>query len=166
MKRLILLPQGEFDGSSMSYPIGQNMAEVIGYVKSAIERFAEVYPVLNKQLGLTSVNLICRGSSGAIVASTFATLAPEEWNCNIVHVKKDGERSHANKVSCLKNHRINIIIDDFIVTGDTIANIYSAIQEATKSPFFPIHCLIVTTGWSSSVAELIGFVPTILICSR
>jgi hypothetical protein len=165
METLILRPNGSFDGSSICYPVGSDMPQIIGYVRSAIERFTELYPMFKAQLGLSEVNLICRGSSGAIIASTFATLAPSEWSCNVVHVKKPGEQSHSGIVSCLENSRINVIIDDFICSGATIASIYSAVRDVTN-PFFPIHCLIVTTGYSEKRTEAFGFVPTTVICSR
>ena len=66
--------------------------------------------------------LICRGSSGAIIAGIIANSIP---NCKIIHIKKEGESSHDASTeysleNILENNYKNIIVDDLIDSGFTM----------------------------------------------
>lgn len=74
--------------------------------------------IINTNYKDKTINLFCRGSSGAIIAGIISTKVK---NCNIVHIKKEGEESHGE--SRYSSAGYNIIVDDFIATGTTVFKI-------------------------------------------
>lgn len=117
---------------STSYPIGlhilsnipviNNMADAIGSVCK------EYYPEKN------SIDLYCKGSSGAIISAIVSNVLINNYGKTVFihHIKKDGEQSHDyNTINDgrLKMHQsVNIIIDDFIATGNTIRSIVEKLK--------------------------------------
>ena len=110
--------------SEVTYPVGLNMSSAMKFVK-------EVYKFIkdNDDFRGRDINLLCTGSSGSIIASLlFAELDQE--NVFVCHIKKDGESSHAGnnfRLSSLDD--INVIIDDFSSSGETIERIYSKVKQ-------------------------------------
>lgn len=88
---------------------------------------AKAIKKLTKKLKLGKIVLWCRGSSGAIIAGYLASKFPES---HIVHVKKAGESSHGTRYSDSCNgNGFNIIVDDFVSTGATIAEIGNVMKR-------------------------------------
>jgi hypothetical protein len=91
--------------SEVTYPVGLNMSSAMKFVK-------EVYKFIrdNDDFRGRDINLLCTGSSGSIIASLlFAELDQE------------------NVLSSLDD--INVIIDDFSSSGETIERIYSKVKQ-------------------------------------
>jgi len=104
------------------YPVGSNIGKAKKLIGHYLTVFYKLYSFDKK------INLWCRGSSGAIMATLFAANCKNE--CKICHVKKQGEDSHSYGYSRYENDgAINIVIDDFIATGDTIRAIVAAIED-------------------------------------
>ena len=104
----------------VNYPIGINIAHNLPVIKNLAKAF-------NKLKCKGKINVFCMGSSGAIMAAIFASIVK---NVTIIHVKKDGEESHSgyNDVTrFVGNGETNIIIDDFILSGDTMNTMYRKI---------------------------------------
>lgn len=114
------------------YPVGNYINENKPLILKLIEEFKKI-----EEFNGVPLNLICRGSSGAIVAAMFAMVL--ENDCTIVHVKKDGEKSHSEKTP-LNPMGKNIIVDDFICTGETIIEIYNSFKDDKML----IDCICVT----------------------
>ena len=104
----------------VNYPIGTHMTHNLPVIKNLAKAF-------NKEKCKDKINVFCMGSSGAIMAAIFASIVK---NVTIIHIKKDGEKSHLgyNDVTrFVGNGETNIIIDDFINSGNTVNTIYRKI---------------------------------------
>jgi len=113
------------------------------------------FVIFMREGGGGAVNVFCRGSSGAILAALFVSFLPH-IETQIIHVKKDGESSHSSKVTGFDAYNMNVIIDDFICSGETIREIYNNISA---NKFVAIDVLIVESGYRNSL----GFEPEYLI---
>lgn len=106
-----------------------------------------------------TVNLICRGSSGAIIAGIFSISIPNKNK--IIHIKKRGEASHSESAWLGGAMEINLIVDDFMCSGETLNAIYEALQSANRDKNIKIDCLCL-----SGKVEMykLRFRPKHLIC--
>lgn len=128
----------------LNYPVGAKMNSN----KSVINEFFKAFKELIELRSDTVINFICRGSSGAILASHFAMNIENE--SYIVYVRKDGEMKECHSghsddfrpLSYAKAH--NVIIDDFICSGNTINQIYAQISNIY--PGIKIDGVVVTGG--------------------
>lgn len=123
----------------LEYPIGSDMPEIIKMAKEAAEKFDKIKAFKNK-----TVNVVCRGSSGAILAALFVAHCSNLSRFYIRHIKKDNEDSHTLNNSSLIKDAIVLVIDDFISSGITMSAIYKALKyhKVTK-----VDCLIVDSGY-------------------
>lgn len=115
----------------LSYPVGPNLLRNLSTIKEMAKSLKRVVDTENDK-----VNLICTGSSGAILAGLIFTFSGIKKG-QIFHVKKEGEESnHDNNDSArMLDDGINIFVDDFINSG----NSYFRCEK-----LFPIHGIIVT----------------------
>lgn len=119
--------------SKLSYPIGEGIQTNLLTIKN----MAEALKGLNK----SNILLCCQGSSGAIIAALVARELPEN-SCKIVHIKKPGEDSHTFRIGHLFDpESYVVIIDDFIISGRTVCQIYARIREHLHKA--EIDCLCV-----------------------
>lgn len=139
---------------AFAYPVGTHINHNISLIEIMVEEFIEISEYKDKY-----INIICRGSSGAIIAAIFAMKVPNV--CQIVHVKKPGENSHNNSVSLSEDNAINIIVDDLIASGSTMNAIWNCVKDKTKD--FKIHCVLV--GGCSKIDSL-DFEPDYFICEE
>ena len=100
---------------SVNYPMGANMGNNKQLIISMANSLLQI-------IGNVPVVLWCRGSSGAIMA---AIISMNFDDCVINHVKKPGENAHINGSFITHEGRLNIIVDDFIQSGETINAIYT-----------------------------------------
>lgn len=118
-----------------SYPVGENISNNLPLIQI-------MYEEIKKLHGVEGINLWCRGSSGAIIA---AIIAKEYINSGgkalICHVKKKGEHSH-NGSLYFEHGSKDIIVDDFVSSGETVKAIWAKQQEVTEKR--PCHCLVVS----------------------
>ena len=73
-----------------------------------------------------------RGNSGALLAGPLATLLKK----HLILVRKDLEYSHSHTTveGCSKRNCRYIIVDDLIVSGKTVQEIFSNVSEALQYP--------------------------------
>jgi hypoxanthine phosphoribosyltransferase len=118
----------------IDYPVGDHIQKNIPIINNMGVRIKSI--LIEKKLESDDqINLICSGSSGAIISSIIATILYKDFKgVNIRHIKKDGESSHA--ADNYKSHfyssyfnGFNIIVDDFICSGDTMKRIFSKIKD-------------------------------------
>jgi len=123
------------------YPVGAHFEDVRTDFVKISKYFFENIDL--KEIENKTINLFCIGSSGLITASIFANYAIENYSgvfslIKIIDLKKDGENSHGESFKYFdidkksENENVNIIIDDFVSSGRTIANIISKIDEKLK----------------------------------
>src|ERR1035437_900978 len=119
----------------VDYPISENIASNLLTLKFMGIKILELYPTK------VNINLWCRGSSGAIIAAIIASkLISLHYNIVICHIKKEGETNHHGNGIYFFPDGINIIVDDFICSGDTINLISEQIQKREVN----FDCLVVT----------------------
>lgn len=135
----ILIPEPE-QGHYIKYPVGDDIIAAIDFTNKSAAAFNDNFA------SYEYVNIWCRGSSGAILAALFASKL-NAANIKIIHIKKEGEHSHGN-VSPLSSYSdpINVIIDDFIATGDTLNKIYKAVKSTGINI---VDVLVIGNGHSS-----------------
>lgn len=136
-----------------SYPVGGN----IDAAKRLVEKSAELFLSI-KAFKEREVNIFCRGSSGAILATLFAVSIPVY--AKIIHIRKEGEIAHSRTTSFTSSY-VSVIIDDFILSGQTMNAIYKEIQYHQKK----IDCLIIHRGFNKHANKLL-FTPSYLITNN
>jgi hypothetical protein len=133
-----------------NYPLGIDLnIDLVTIILPLIELFKKQSEYHNK-----NINLYCSGSSGAIMATIFSMHVNQ---CRILHVKKDGERAHNSNYSLspITHNSINVIIDDFICTGDTLNRIYPHVRDGK------VDCLVVS---GKSFHNVLKFECDTIIC--
>ncbi len=108
------------------WPVGKDVKHMIKLAKV----LSNAFKANNK--GINSVNIYCRGSSGAMLASLFASSLGDR-ECTIIHVRKEGECSHSNHNGCSHNEPdvdgVNVFIDDFMRSCDTVNDMHEAFMR-------------------------------------
>ena len=119
---------------TIKYPVGDKILYNIPIIKNMGDKIKSIL-IKTKLDYFFPINLICSGSSGAIIAAIVATILYSNFKkVNIRHIKKDGESSHTtgNYKSYLFNNYfsdVNIIVDDLICSGVTMRRIFNKIPE-------------------------------------
>ena len=108
------------DCGEIDYPIGGYLSENLPIVQKLAEELKKHIP--------KEINLWCTGSSGAIMAAFIAQYLGEEYSIFISHIKKSGEKAH-NGSTQFEIGYYNVVVDDFIATGDTILGILKYLEE-------------------------------------
>ena len=106
-----------------NYPVGRS-PDILKHNCSLAAKSIDDYLKVN---GITSPVIVCRGSSGAMIASCITmfmnTVVP------IVHLKKSGETSHShNGDIMLDDYNFVIVVDDFVCTGTTLQAILDHVK--------------------------------------
>jgi hypothetical protein len=138
------------------YPLGSNMDGAVKLIEAYVKAFKQIGYGTNKVL-----NLWCRGSSGAILAGMFAIKHGHE--CTICHVKKEKEDSHGRGFEPYNDRGINVVIDDFVATGDTLLSIVQRTENffkyiSSNGPKevkldIPLHVLMIL-DWEDAPTEI------------
>lgn len=133
------------------YPIGTNIPDTLVYIDRVMEKLG---PLIKDRI----VNIWCRGSSGAILAALLVSKIGSKTM--IHHVKKEGETSHIDGeyIYAGTNKGLNIIIDDFSRSGETL----NAIWKVAVKYVYSIDFLIINNRYTHNKWGL-DFVPKTLI---
>ena len=112
------------DVTKLTYPVGININQIIFYIKEVMKCIIDNEVFKNVHY----INIWCTGSSGAILSALLAekiTFHYSSITVRIYHIKKEGEHSHNGNFEKLfiDNDMYNIVIDDFVSTGDTLQRI-------------------------------------------
>ncbi len=145
--KFILLSQR----SDMKYPVGERISENMELIKEMVDKFKGLKLHVGKH-----VNIICRGSSGAIIAAFFAMKLPK---CSIAHIKKEGESSHNSSFYLVEDDAVNIIVDDLISSGSTMNTIYEKVKFKYSKIKIDAVCI---SGYSNH--RSLNFESTYFIC--
>ena len=145
----------------LPYPVGTHMQQAIAFIQNVMTVIKSIgnFPKSN-------IAIWCRGSSGAILAgllsSEFYKLGMSE--ILVHHVKKDGEDSH-NSNGSFYTQRHNIIIDDFIASGETVNQIaYIMGMNSVKTiDYLIVSGIAMHTNEATCALELPHPVPKCII---
>jgi orotate phosphoribosyltransferase-like protein len=127
----------------LGYPVGSDMQSAIIIANKIVEVFNTIEEFHDKR-----INVWCRGSSGMILGSLFVAGLKNHGTAVLCHVRKPGEKSHCDGTQCHSQTLfgqgegpfINVVIDDFISSGQTIKQIqHTMIQESSRN--FDVVCL-------------------------
>lgn len=143
------------------YPTGHSISNSLERIDILSHLIADNLPKNTKAI------LLCRGSSGAIIASLVARhLTEQGFDCLIEVVRKKNEFSHHSHVSARLEPNIkHIIVDDFIVSGETVNHIYKEMRRVFKrfDTVFVVDILAVT----AKVDQMkLDFEPELVISQR
>ena len=121
------------------YPVNDNLKEA----KKNAAKFAKIIKKYN--FNDKPVVLFARGSSGIIIATYICN----KLACDMRVVRK--AKSHGNPNSEIRVHssNFNVIVDDFISTGNTIVSIIDELDS-----FTPIDLCIVTGYCYTSLEKI------------
>lgn len=142
--------------STMDYPVGIHIRNNREHISAMIESIESI-----KEFEGKFINLICRGSSGAIIAGIISVMLKNENR--IIHIKKEGEISHNCNIPTLGNDKINIIVDDLICTGKTVNKIYQALTEELSNINLVIDCLCISGTYTD---KHVNFNCKYIICGE
>jgi hypothetical protein len=138
-------------GNMYEYPVGISVQDSIEITKSIAYKLEQVFPDRHKILW-------CRGSSGAMLSYGTAMIIPVY---RIIHIKKEGEYAHYAGifVNNFPVDAVNIIMDDFISTGDTVNTIWSFME------YYHIKCDCLCVTGEVDV-RILKFKPSYIFCYR
>lgn len=107
------------------YPVGQHIFQAT----ETIEQVVRVIRSNNLLPHDCHVDIFCRGSSGSILAALLVGKLSHP-DISIVYIRKENENSHsAPYVPYSKNTKINVVIDDFIGTGETLNAVWEGMNN-------------------------------------
>lgn len=112
---------------SIMYPVGTYMLKNSYNIKMMANNIAGFIS------NIKTVAFWARGSSGTIISTVIAGEL-ENPDMIINYVKKDDESNHHIKMHTKIDKDLNIIVDDFISTGDTLVSILSEMLVAGVTP--------------------------------
>jgi len=123
MTKHLLVPE------KIIYPVGIYIMDNLNTIKSMADA---IYLVVNEYYyDCKKIELVCKGSSGAIIAGIVCNILTEKYDktVNICHIKKEGENSHSGTNLPGYCRGIVVVIDDFISSGCTILSILEKLHE-------------------------------------
>ena len=130
------------DGST-KYPIGDHITSNLPVINSMATAIMDL--IHSEYNDRDTILLICRGSSGAIIAGIVANILLINFAkiVRVIHIKKENEHAHATHIDyeLFTSTCVNIVIDDFISTGTTIQSIVDKIQGLSKLIQLNILCV-------------------------
>jgi pyrimidine operon attenuation protein/uracil phosphoribosyltransferase len=136
----------------LTYPVGLNLSRNLRTITRMADRLRDVVKSDQK------VNLVCMGSSGAIIAALILSQMTDTSLFRVLHVKKDGECSHSGCASERVNAEdVNVFVDDFIRTGNTL-------KRTAKKLGHPLHGIVITGGICDSLLRELPSYPEFVIC--
>ncbi len=149
-----------YEGDEIGYPVGGRLKEAAKYIDNV---FNLLWPIITNK----PVNIWVRGSSGAILGTLLASKIDNE--AVICHVKKEGEDSHQGNYFSNRfgEGSMDIIIDDFSCSGDTINSIHEIMIGKRTTPKRNVDVLILSgisnwnfnffqDNWSSWITQRIS----------
>jgi len=132
-KKLIVTPFSKNNISTgFCYPITKHVFNNYEIIKVFVEHIIKL-ATDEKNKGV-SINLFCTGSSGSFLCGILSYELIKTLNVivDVVYVRKEHEIAHSSKVPTFYvEGRINILVDDFIDSGDTIARIIQSIKKSS-----------------------------------
>lgn len=135
--------------TKIPYPVGARMTQTMEKVKDMADKLKKIFPADSLPLNGNGKNnkplltFCVRGSSGAILAGLITPFL-SDYEVSINYVKKFNEKTHGSGSvkMFLPDGYPWIIIDDFIESGETVNNIYAAMQVSRSDA--KVDCLIVS----------------------
>ena len=122
---------------TIPYPVGRDMHGTIVIVQEMCDKLIMLYE------DAALIQLVVRGSSGAIIGGLVASILNHRKIVTITHIKKEGESSHFSGIYDLISTFPIVIIDDLISSGNTVNEIYKALNDRG---YFNVDTLCISGG--------------------
>lgn len=129
------------EDTNCAYPVGASFNKNRDYI---VEVAHTIHTIAGRK---RSVALICRGTSGTILAGAVGyILKKKQHDVSIIVSRKHEESSHDYNMSGVKflqstDRPFSVIVDDFIDTGDTIKAILKDVDSITTLPVLDMLCI-------------------------
>lgn len=121
----------------VGYPLGEHLQDSLDSIQELADYTFN--SMLEAKMDMSYINFIVRGSSGAIMGTVFAMKFMEKLpssTIRVIHIKKEGERSHNGGFDVADFNAItNVFVDDFIATGATIQKTIEKVREIMGESF-------------------------------
>lgn len=118
------------DDCSLSYPVGEFFYLSFNYIREAAYSINKIFPK-------GKFILVVRGHSGSILAGGIAYILKRKDRKVLISVSRKAESTHGCNLEGLPSYIPNdthiIIVDDFIVTGETIDTILKDLTEKIEN---------------------------------
>lgn len=119
--------------SEYTYPVYQDMAVVWDNGPKIAKALTNIY-------GEDRIQLVCRGSSGILIAQEVQRNMPKgRATASIHYARKDSERAHNYGMRLDTIYPI-VIIDDIVCTGETLRAIRDRLRECLTDEQVQVVC--------------------------
>ena len=147
----------QIERQSMSYPLGVYIDKTYEGINYITDQFLEKAKLdIEKN---TRINIVCRGSSGSIMATILFTklkmlnIFEIPKIIRICHIKKEGENAHSSSISSWEDDNefekpLYVWIDDFIDSGNTFEKSLDRMRKHLKSETFEFDWTVCATGFN------------------
>tara|TARA_R110000796_G_scaffold231853_4_gene349908 strand:+ start:1717 stop:2259 length:543 start_codon:yes stop_codon:yes gene_type:complete len=133
--------------ASTGYPASSDFPQLLLACK-------DLANLIRQEFKTKSLQLVGRGSSGAIICALVGQELVEDYRVKITHVKKSGEESHcSNNMIRLDIDIPIIILDDFMRTGATIEAIIENLPKVDDTTPIAIAFIDEITDRQVSILE-------------
>lgn len=131
---------------SLSYPVGEFFYLSFNYIKEAAYSINKIFPK-------GKFILVVRGHSGSILAGGIAYILKRKDRKVLISISRKAESTHGCNLEGLPSYIPNdthiIIVDDFVVTGETIDTILKDLTEIIENKeVFDMLC--VSNHWKEA----------------
>lgn len=129
------------EDTDCTYPVGASFNKNRDYI---VEVARTIHTIAGRE---RPVALICRGTSGTILAGAVGyILKKEQHNVSIIVSRKYEENSHDYTMSGVgflqsTDRPFSVIVDDFIDTGNTIKAILKDVDSDVTLPVLDMLCV-------------------------
>lgn len=117
------------------YSVGARFHTNLNYIKEAARS------IHNLVKAKESIILVCRGTSGTILAGGVGYILEKRGHVVTISVSRKGISHHDYNMSGLSNGGTIVVIDDFISSGTTIELILKDLDLNVQVPVYPILCV-------------------------
>ena len=119
------------------YPVGESFVSNLDYIKSSAE-------ILHNLIEPDKpIQLICRGTSGTILAGAIGFILTEKGRDITIVVSRKTRSHHSHNMAGIMDleFAIPVVIDDFISEGDTLKFILIDMDAWLNKDIYPILCV-------------------------
>ena len=127
------------------YPVGP-------YIQRNTATIKNMAKILKKEYPKRSLVFWVRGSSGAMIAAMISGFLRSQA-CTIHYIRKSGEDSHGGSDFEDIEDGINIIVDDFMSTGNTVRVIFEELRDQDQT----LDCLCLSSiVWLDRIDDILS----------
>ena len=119
------------------YPVGESFVSNLDYIKGSAE-------ILHNFIEPDKpIQLICRGTSGTILAGAIGFILTEKGRDITIVVSRKTGNHHSHNMAGIRalEFAIPVVIDDFISDGDTLESILIDMDACLNTDIYPILCV-------------------------